>query len=187
MAPGTHTHTLASDPRDSRPHPGSCTWGQSVQQQPPISSPPATPCPCPAGPHHPPQDSRVGAVGGAELADAVFIRVLPDGHEGGVRLHPAGAAPHALLRVLVVGASHTLVCLLRGGGWGGCKGPRGPGPPPHIPPHPHRSEAGLGAVLGLALGVTGQAPRPVGMFPNGSAGQRDRGVGAVMGSRTPCS
>lgn len=44
--------------------------------------------------------------------------------------------------------------------------------PPSVCPCPHRSEAGLGAVLGLALGVARQAPRPVGVFPDGSAEQR---------------
>lgn len=124
------------------------------------------------GPH-----SRVGAVGGAELANAVLVGVFPDGHEGGVRLHPAGAAPHALLRVLVVGASHALIRLLGGmEGTGGGQGPRHracprvPGVPLSPRPRPHRSEAGLGAVLGLALGVARQAPRAVGVLPDGSAG-----------------
>lgn len=61
-----------------------------------------------------PSDSRVGAVDGAWLAHALLIWELPDGHEGEVRLHTTGAASHAEGRILVVGASHTLVSLLGG-------------------------------------------------------------------------
>lgn len=61
-----------------------------------------------------PSDSRVGAVDGARLARALLIWELPDGHEGEVRFHTAGAASHAEGRVLVVRAGHTLVSLLGG-------------------------------------------------------------------------
>lgn len=83
-------------------------------QQPPAAA--STPWPPPFGLGTP--NSRVGAVGGAELAHAKFVRVFPDGHEGGVGLDAAGAAPHALLGVLVVGTGHALVWILQESGVG---------------------------------------------------------------------
>lgn len=43
VAQGTRAHTLASGPRDSRPRPGSCTCGHSVQQPPHRQQPPPLP------------------------------------------------------------------------------------------------------------------------------------------------
>lgn len=139
--------------------------------------PPEPPKPVPGrGPH-----SRVGAVGGAELANAVLVGVLPDGHEGGVRLHPAGAAPHALLRVLVVGASHALIRLL--GGHGGNvvgSGTSAPGlsPCPRVPvSSPIRSRSRCRSGAGTRGGTAGTASRWC------APGRRCGARGAGMGGR----
>lgn len=58
--------------------------------------------------------SRVAAVGGAQLADAMFIRILPDGHKGGISLHPTRAPLHTVLGISVMGAGRALVRLLQG-------------------------------------------------------------------------
>lgn len=118
--------------------------------------------------------SRVGAVGGAELADPLLVWVLPDGHKGGIHLHPAGAAPHTLLPILIVRACHALIRILQGGGQGrvGGEGPGSSAILMLVSPCPcaHRSKAGLGAILWLALRVAGQAACAVGVLPDGAMG-----------------
>lgn len=68
----------------------------------------------------------------------------------------------------------------------GGEGPGGSAIPRLVSPCPraHRSKAGLGAVLWLALRVAGQAARAVGVLPDGTAGQWEwDGVGIDAGLR----